>query len=193
MPSTPLDSVAVVTVSYNSSAVLKPFLESIDASEGERVAVVIADNASEDREQGEALASEHGATFLELGTNRGYGGAINAAVATLDPHFEYILVSNPDVVLHPGAISAMLDRLAGDDHTAAVGPRILNADGSVYPSARRLPSLRTGVGHAVFSGIWPSNPWTSAYRSDREGSEAERKVGWLSGSCLLIRRSAFDQ
>jgi N-acetylglucosaminyl-diphospho-decaprenol L-rhamnosyltransferase len=47
------------------------------------------------------------------------------------------------------------------------------------------------VGHALLTGVWPRNPWTRAYRAD-ESQPGERTVGWLSGSCVLLRRSAFD-
>jgi N-acetylglucosaminyl-diphospho-decaprenol L-rhamnosyltransferase len=45
--------------------------------------------------------------------------------------------------------------------------------------------------HAVIGPMWRSNPWTAAYRQDRL-EPSERQVGWLSGSCLLLRGSAFD-
>ena len=38
--------------------------------------------------------------------------------------------------------------------------------------------------------MWPANPWTRSYR--REGDVGERTAGWLSGSCLLLRREAWD-
>jgi N-acetylglucosaminyl-diphospho-decaprenol L-rhamnosyltransferase len=44
--------------------------------------------------------------------------------------------------------------------------------------------------HAVVGPFWKSNPWTAAYRQDR-AEPSERPVGWLSGSCLLLRRAAF--
>ena len=129
--------------------------------------------------------------MLHLPQNLGYGGAINEAVRTLPPTVEWILVVNPDVVFRDGAISSML--AAGVDHPAAgaVGPGVVDADNQVYPSARNLPSLRTGVGHAAFTRIWPGNPWTRAYFSDR-GSTESRTAGWLSGSCILVRRAAFE-
>jgi N-acetylglucosaminyl-diphospho-decaprenol L-rhamnosyltransferase len=73
----------------------------------------------------------------------------------------------------------------------ALGPLIRTAEGEVYPSARSLPSLGRGIGHAVFGWWWPSNPWTAAYRQDRT-EPIERTAGWLSGSCLLLRRAAFE-
>nr|MDT0526558.1 glycosyltransferase family 2 protein [Streptomyces sp. DSM 41633] len=45
--------------------------------------------------------------------------------------------------------------------------------------------------HAVVGPFWKTNPWTAAYRQDRQ-EPSEREVGWLSGSCLLMRRAAFD-
>jgi N-acetylglucosaminyl-diphospho-decaprenol L-rhamnosyltransferase len=46
--------------------------------------------------------------------------------------------------------------------------------------------------HAVVGPFWKSNPWTAEYRQERL-EPSERSVGWLSGSCLLLRRAAFDE
>jgi N-acetylglucosaminyl-diphospho-decaprenol L-rhamnosyltransferase len=131
--------------------------------------------------------------LLELDENLGYGGAVNAAVRAMPERIRYVLVSNPDVMIEPGAVTELVRAFERLPEAGAVGPRVLNEDGTVYPSARKLPSLRTGVGHAVFSGIWPSNPWTRSYREDQEGSERERVVGWLSGSFVMVSRDAFDK
>jgi N-acetylglucosaminyl-diphospho-decaprenol L-rhamnosyltransferase len=64
-------------------------------------------------------------------------------------------------------------------------------DGAIYPSARALPSLGRGIGHALFGWWWPSNPWTASYRRER-GEPREGPAEWLSGSCMLVRREAFD-
>ena len=191
MSATPLESVAIVTVTYNSSGPLEPFLASVRKSESSAVTVVVADNDSRDADESRRISESYGATFLEVGANLGYGGAVNAAVRSLGPDKAYVLVSNPDVELREGALRTLTERLDANPGAAAAGPRVLNADGTTYPSARRLPSLRTGVGHALLTGIWPRNPWTRAYRSD-ESKPDERAVGWLSGSCVLLRRSAFD-
>jgi N-acetylglucosaminyl-diphospho-decaprenol L-rhamnosyltransferase len=73
----------------------------------------------------------------------------------------------------------------------AFGPLIKNPDNTTYPSARLLPSLGKGIGHAVLGRVWPRNPWTLAYKQSDTLVE-ERVAGWLSGSCLLLRRDAFD-
>lgn len=185
-------SVAIVTVAYRSNHVLDGFLASTATASAEPVDVVIVDNAPGGPDDASRLANEHRARYLALAENPGYGGAVNAGVGLLGPAAEWVLISNPDVVLDPGAIDAL--RVAGeaDPGIGAVGPAVLNPDGSVYPSARAVPSLRTGIGHALFANLWQRNPWTLAYRRETDPSDRARDAGWLSGSCLLVRRAAFD-
>jgi N-acetylglucosaminyl-diphospho-decaprenol L-rhamnosyltransferase len=183
--------VAVVTVAFRSNDVLPGFLESIEAASAEPVLTVVVDNRPGVDSRAAELAQSASATYLALPDNPGYGGAINAGVATLPPTVQWVLVSNPDVVLHPGVIDALRAVGESDEQIGSIGPAVLNPDGTVYPSARRVPSLRTGVGHALFVNLWHDNPWTRRYRADDEAIAA-RDAGWLSGACLLVRRDAFD-
>jgi N-acetylglucosaminyl-diphospho-decaprenol L-rhamnosyltransferase len=191
----------VVTVSYGSESVLPTFLASItdalgaDASiatqPSAQVPVVVADNLPNEG-GARVLAETAGARYLPMPSNLGYGAAANAAIAALPDEIEWVLISNPDVVLGPGSLDRLLEAGRGDAAIASVGPAVYNADGTLYPSARAVPSLRTGVGHAMFANLWPGNPWSRRYRNDAQGPIVRRDAGWLSGSCLLVRRSAFD-
>ena len=188
VPRNPAETVAAITVSYGSGDVLPGLLGSLRVAAQQPLTVFVVDNSPEPAV--EELALRSGATYLPLPANPGYGGAVNAAARLLDDSVEWLLVVNPDVVLEPGSVDALLAAAAGDPAIGAVGPAILSPDGSVYPSARQIPSLRTGIGHALFSGAWPGNPWSRRYRQADEF--AARDAGWLSGACLLVRRSAFD-
>ena len=182
--------VAVITVSYRSDRYLDDFLHSVGESGLAPEAVIVADNAPDD-EGAARITSRHGAGYLPMEGNLGYGGAINRAESSLDPSIEWILISNPDVVLGPDALSELVDAGESDPHAGSIGPLVRNSDGSVYPSARTVPSLRIGVGHAILGRPWPTNPFTREYHGGAQ--EGRRSVGWLSGSCLLVRRSAFRQ
>ncbi|MBA4246737.1 MAG: dTDP-Rha--alpha-D-GlcNAc-pyrophosphate polyprenol alpha-3-L-rhamnosyltransferase [Microbacterium sp.] len=185
--------VGIVTVAFRSDRVLEPFLQSVLASTGVHLSIVVADNCPADGEGARQLAAHAGATYVPLDANPGYGAAVNAGVATLDDDIEWVLVSNPDVTLTPETIATLLATGRSDATIGAVGPCVLNSDGSVYPSARAIPSLRTGVGHALLVRVWPTNPFTRRYHdAERTGGE-RRDAGWLSGACLLVRRSAFTR
>ena len=192
MPSPQPSSVAVVTVTYNSSAIIADFLESVLASEAQAPEVYVVENNSPEWEATQRTALALGAHFRKLDTNLGYGGAVNAMIAGLPEQVTHVMISNPDLTIEPGTISELGGAVAASPACAAAGPRILNPDGSVYPSARNQPSLRTGLGHALFSGVWPSNPWSRVYRQELATlNPSERTVGWLSGACLVVDRAKF--
>lgn len=184
--------VGIVTVSFNSTAALPAFLASAQQSSSTPPPVFIADNDSDDIATLRELAESHGAHLIEIGRNVGYGGGVSRAVEAAPADLEFIVISNPDVIFAEGAVDELVAAAQRHPDAGSVGPRILDDDGSVYPSARALPSLRTGVGHALFAHVWPSNPWTRRYRNEDE-SVRERAAGWLSGACLLVRRSAFEE
>ena len=185
--------VALLTVSYGSEDVLGEFLKSVPEASSQPLEVVIADNKPESNGPVEELAAKSDAAWVPLPRNLGYGGAINATAANLPPSVDWILVSNPDVSLRPGVIDLLV--AAGDEDASigTVGPAILTAEGEVYPSARAVPSLRTGVGHALFTNLWAENPWSRRYRNEHEQVLERRNVGWLSGACVLVRKTVFDQ
>jgi len=185
--------VGIVTVSYNSSKQVGTFLPGAVDSLRTPSHVVVADNDSADVEETQRLATTSGARVVRLDRNAGYGAAANVGVAALPPACAAVLISNPDVTLTTETVSRLREVLVSDPTIGIVGPRILNADGSVYPSARAIPSIRTGAGHALFSRVWPRNPWTRRYHSDAFRSEVNTDTGWLSGACVMLRRSTFDE
>ncbi|MFM9034008.1 MAG: glycosyltransferase family 2 protein [Mycobacterium sp.] len=184
-------ALSVVTVSYSSGSHLDRFLSSLTVATDLPVRVIIADNGSTDGAPEEALERYPGTRLLRTGGNLGYGTAVNRAVADIPAEQEFVIVANPDVVWGPGSIDALLEAAARWPRAAALGPLIRDPDGAVYPSARHLPSLVRGGMHAVVGFAWKGNPWTRSYRQEHV-RPSERPVGWLSGSCLLLRRRAFD-
>lgn len=190
----------VVTVTYSPGPHLDRFLASLGHATERSVTVVMADNGSTDGSPEAALAQYPNARLLRTGANLGYGTAVNRAVRdyVMDPANpadagdpEFFVVANPDVVWGPGSIDILLDAARRWPRAGSLGPLIRDPDGSVYPSARHQPSLVRGGMHAVVGPVWKSNPWTAAYRQERL-EPSERPVGWLSGSCLLLRREAFE-
>lgn len=191
--------IAVITVTYSPGTYLDSFLRSIDPATSRPTAVVLADNGSVDGAPEAAAQRYDNVEFFPTGGNVGYGTAINMAVRHLKKRkdageidAEFFVLSNPDVAFDPGAIDAMIECAKRWPEAGSIGPRIREADGSAYPSARTVPTIRNGVGHALFGTIWPENPWTRAYRAEQD-LDSEHAAGWLSGSCLLVRWDAFEQ
>ncbi|MCW2530252.1 MAG: putative glycosyltransferase [Pseudonocardiales bacterium] len=183
-----VSDIAVVVVTYSPGEMLATFLDSLPGALTRPYEVILADNGSSDGAP--AIAAQRvGVRLVPTGGNLGFGKAANVGVAASTS--EFVLIANPDVELGPRSIDLLLAAFDRWPRAAAVGPLICTPGGEIYPSARELPSLGRGIGHALAGWWWPNNPWTRAYRQER-GKPAEATTGWLSGSCLLVRRDAFD-
>jgi N-acetylglucosaminyl-diphospho-decaprenol L-rhamnosyltransferase len=178
----------VVVVTYSPGPSLAGFLTSLQSATSRPYEVVLADNGSTD---GAPQAAAGGAvTLLETGGNLGYGRAANAGAEGFEG--EWLVVANPDLTWTPGALDTLLAAAVRHPRAGCLGPAIRTPDDRLYPSARAFPSLGRGLGHAMFGWCWPGNPWTRSYRAE-QGRPEEGLTGWLSGSCMLLRRAAFAQ
>jgi N-acetylglucosaminyl-diphospho-decaprenol L-rhamnosyltransferase len=184
----PGSRVAAVVVNYNAGPHLVRCVRSLLA---EGVGdVVVADNASRDDSARLLAESELPARFLATGRNRGYGGGANFGMAASDS--ELVLVLNADVEVCPGAVPALVAALDSEADVAIVGPRVLNTDGSLYPSARSFPALGDALGHAFLGLVAPRNRWSARYKLLGWDHATRCDVDWVSGACFLARREALD-
>ncbi|MBZ2196422.1 glycosyltransferase [Occultella gossypii] len=182
--------IRVVCVTFHPGAELEDFVTTLSAASSAPVELVFVENGT-DSTVARRVAADHGGTVVETGANLGYGGAANRGAA--GARGEWLVLANPDVQWGPGSLDELILAARRHPRAGALGPAILNMDGTVYSSARALPSLRTGTGHALLVHVWPGNPWTKAYLTTQESTEGvEREAGWLSGACLLLRRRAFE-
>jgi N-acetylglucosaminyl-diphospho-decaprenol L-rhamnosyltransferase len=163
--------------------------------------VVVVDNGAPgntDRTLGPLLA-ERGADdvlVVHPRKNAGYGSGVNRGLAVLSgvtPPAEWVLVSNPDLRVHPGALDQLRSVLETRPAWAMVGPRIFTEEGDVYPSVRRFPSFLDAAGHALFALFVPENRFTRRYNPGAPEGDGVVEAGWISGSCFLARRGALEE
>ena len=183
-------SLGLVVVTYRSSDVLTGFLDSLTQSSLLPDDVVVVDN-SPTKVSLPKKGSLQAVSVVHRPDNPGYGTAANVGVAALRDSCDWVVVCNPDILVDKDTLQLLLDEAESHDSAGSLGPAIRNDDGSLYPSARALPSLGIGIGHGLLGVVWPGNPWTRAYRGDYESSST-RETGWLSGSFLLLRREAWE-
>ena len=177
--------VRVVVVTWNSSSVLPTFVSSLATATTSAYEVVVVDNSSP---EGPPPPGDY--RLVESGGNLGYGKGANLGASGFEG--DVLVVANPDVRWEPGALDELIAALDRWPTAGCVGPAIRTTDDRLYPSARAFPSLGRGLGHAVFGPFWPSNPWTRSYRAE-QGSPVEGPTGWLSGSLMVLRRTAWEQ
>ncbi len=179
--------VGAIVVNHDAGPALLACVESLRrAGVGE---VVVVDNASTDGSLAALAAADGDVVLLPTGRNLGYGTAVNRGAERAAA--EYLLVCNPDVVVDEALPQALLAVLDAHGDVALCGPRIDSADGTRYPSARAFPTLGVAIGHAFVGLFRPNNRWSRRYRLEDDAQD-EHDVDWVSGACLLVRRTAFE-
>ncbi len=181
-------SVDAVIVSYRSAATLRGCVEPLTRIPHVRVTVV--DNASPD-ESVETIA-DLPIEIVRSARNGGfsYGCNLGAARGTAP----FLLFLNPDARIDAAAVERLVSVLNRDAEAALVGPRILDDDGELAWSQRRFPRHRSTFGQALFAHrLWPHAAWSDELIRDEAVYDAPGTPEWLSGACMLVRRTTFEQ
>ena len=71
-------------------------------------------------------------------------------------------------------------------------PRMLNSDGSFFPSLRRPPSVTIALGEALLGGFRAARLGLSEFITDPAAYEAPRSAAWACGAALMISRDCLD-
>jgi len=183
--------VAAVVVDYEAADVLPGCVRSLLDEQVARVVVV--ENGAADGARAALADAGLGVPMLVTGRNLGYGAGANRGLAAVGERCDFVLICNPDLRLHPGAIVALVAVLDAEPTWAVVGPRILTPEGTVYPSVRAFPSMVDAAGHALLALFNPDNPFSRRYRSPDVADGGPAEADWVSAACFLARRSALDQ
>ncbi len=158
-------------------------VESLRSEGVERIVVV--DNSTQGASAA-ALASRD-VVLVDTQVNAGYGRGMNRGVAFAGD-CTYLLLSNPDVQVHPHAVERLISYMENNLDVGIAGPTIVDSAGATYPSIRIFPNVLLAGLHALLAPVWSGNPFTKRYRSPgRHG-----QVDWVSGAFFITRASAFQ-
>src|SRR6185436_4094926 len=109
------------------------------------------------------------------------------------PAPDSVMLLNPDTVVHPGGIEALAAFLDAHPRVGAVGPRLLNTDGSVQPAAFRFPTLAMTLldlfppGQVLPGRLYGS--WWHGRYPDEQRADAPFPIDHPLGACILARHN----
>ncbi len=191
-PRPPRDELAVVIVNTNAGPDILRCIASVYDSAGDvSLEVVVVDNDSSDGSREAVLERFPAVRLVRNAANRGFPAAANQGIR--GTRSEFVLLLNPDAEIVAGTLEGFLKVARDRPRAGALGALVRNPDGSVYPSARKVPTLGEGLAHTVLAPFWADNPFSRRYRLGGWDRQGERLVDWVSGSSMLLRREALEQ
>jgi len=190
MTVTPLLSICIVN--WNTKEDLAKALASLPEGHVEDREVIVVDNASTDGTPEMVKSRFPEAKLLQNSENVGFSRAYNRALQ--ESKGRYLLVLNPDCIVHAGALAKLIEFMESEPKAGAVGPRLLNADGSLQFSCRRFPTFAAGLFRNTPLGrIFPGNRYSREYLMMEWDHSRAREVDWISGAAMLIRRPTLEE
>jgi len=178
-------SVGIVTVTYNSSDVIIPFVECLLTQTYKRLRLYAVDNASSDGTVSRLLQYQDGrisviANRENVGVAEGNNEGIRAALAD---GCDYVLLINNDTEFGPSLLEQMMVALRDSD-CDMIAPKILFFDnqqmiwsaGGGFSAPKGYLGFHYGLGEM-----------------DRGQFDAARIVENAPTCCLLVRRSVFER
>ena len=185
---------AVILVHYHTPDLAAEAVEALRADlVGIDSELLLVDNGSDG--EGRALLESLPARRIDPGSNLGYAGGVNLGVATAGPA-DIVIVMNPDVLVFPGCVPALLDRLRSG--AAGAGPAFFwdRKRRMILPPAeertRRDELLALLAARGEGWAVRARRRWRSHARRHWE-ARAPLASHSLSGSLLAIRRDAWEQ
>jgi GT2 family glycosyltransferase len=156
--------------------------------------IIVIDNASADGYPRDLIALSPMIRIMRNEENLGFGAANNRGI--LRSRGRYVLILNDDAILQKGSLGAMVSSLEADPRIGALGPTLLNSDGSpqILGMNKRLPHLRgvvcelLGLDQRFRRHRW-ARDWLTLWDDPSKSAEPDQ----VAGACLLARREALDQ
>lgn len=190
---------SVIVVNWNGGELLRRCVESLTASPPSvAYEVIVVDNNSSDesiarlRESDAARSLGERLRVVENEENLGFGRANNQAFKLTDAPL--LLLLNPDTEVTKGSVDTLVEALRSDGRTGMVGPKLLNADGSVQVSVWRGDAsawevLLTGL---RLHKMLPRRARGELLLAEHWDYSRRREVGMLSGAAMLLKREVLD-
>jgi N-acetylglucosaminyl-diphospho-decaprenol L-rhamnosyltransferase len=205
-----MTSIGVVIVSFNTRDLLRECLVSLCGCTLP-LRVVVVENASCDGSAALVRECFPHVELIELEKNVGFAAGTNIGIRRVmgyelrvlssenspNSKLDYVLLLNPDTVVHSGAIEALAGFLDAHPRVGAVGPRLLSNDGTVQSAAFRFPTLLMTAldlfppGEALPGRLYHS--WWHGRYPHEQRAEAPFAIDHPLGACILTRRAAIEQ
>ena len=184
---------SIIIVTWNSERYIRNCLDSIIQNAGElQPEIILVDNNSSDHTVKVVEEQYPQVNLIQNKYNLGYAQANNQGIE--NSQGEYLLLLNPDTEVMENSLIQMIHFMEENVRTGALGPQLLNPDGTIQFSCREFPRYATLLWE--FSGLsrlFPKSKIFGHWRMGYFDFDQIREVDQPMGSCLLLRRKTLEE
>jgi GT2 family glycosyltransferase len=178
---------SIVILCWNDLKVISDCLASIYARKHSmEFEVIVSDNGSTDGSIEFIRKQFPLVRLIENGANLRFAKGNNVGIRA--SRGEYVLILNPDTIIHEASLEALVAFADKHPEAGAFGCRVLNADGTYQGCIWPFPTLRSEWFRALgLRSLAYFSEWFHPGAYVRWRGETERTIGWPAGCCILAR------
>jgi len=189
-----MPDVSISIVNYNSKGLLDDCIASlIKSMKGHSYEIIVVDNASTDR-SAEMVKTKYPQIRLIINkSNYGFIKANNIGIRTGGG--KYLLSLNNDTIIKGGSIDRLIDFMENNPDAGAVGPKLLNSNGSIQKQCRRsFPNPLNALYYFTgLSDLFPKSRRFGQYLLSYIDDLRTQEVDSLCGAAMMVRREAIEK
>ncbi len=184
---------SICIVSWNTEAQLKDCLRSIyGGTRGISYEIFVVDNASGDGSVGMVRDHFPDVFLIANRENRGFAAANNQAIRLAKGR--HVIFLNPDTVINDNALTTMVRFMEGHPEAGAIGPKLLNADGSIQRSIRRFPTFSIALhDNTILGRLFLFRGRVEDFKMDGFSFDRVEEVDATSGAALMVRDDVLNE
>lgn len=199
-----MPDLAIVIVSWNVRDLLADCLRSSEADlarsqlDGE---IWVVDNASHDGSAAMVRQDFPNVKLIASEQNLGFAGGNNAALRAMglgrsdhtSPKPAIVLLLNPDTLIQPGALAALVDFLRQTPQAGIAGAKLVYGDGSFQHGAFAFPGLwQLAIELLPLPGRLVESRWNGRYSRSLYESQRPFLIGHPLGAAMAVKRAAIE-
>jgi len=189
-----MPDVSILIANYNSKDNLNNCISSIIESIREHsYEMIVVDDASSDGSADIVHEKYPQAKVIKNRVNLGYVKSNNIGMRASSGR--YVMSLNNDTKVSGRAVDSLIDFMDKNPDAGAVGPKLLNSDGSVQLQARRgFPTLLNSLFYfSGLNGLFPKNRFMGGYLLTYLDDRSVVEVDSLCGAAMIVRREVIDK
>lgn len=183
-----MKKVSIVIVTHNSAKYIGKCLSAVFSDIGDIDSqIILIDNFSDDSTL-EIVSKFTSVELIKNNSNRGFAVACNQGIKKSQS--DKILLLNPDLIVHRGAIGKLMEYFASNDEVGVIGGQLVNPDGSRQFSAGHYPTL----GNLLFDRLPLVNKKNPVYfQRNEKFYHSIQHPDWLVGCFLMVKKEVFEE
>ena len=184
---------SVIIVTHNSRTPVEKCIASIEGhSPACSYEIVVVDNASGDGTPDMIAGRFPSVRLIRNDENIGYSRGVNRGIRASSG--KHLLILNPDIIVGEGSIDRLVDFLERTPDAGIAASKLVYPNGRLQFSCRRFYNFTVLLLRRTFLGkLFPKARLLREHLMMDYDHESARRVDWVLGACMLVRREAIEQ